>query len=232
MADDTKNSYPLMPKANWWAIRNKFKQTIPTTVTPTYVASIFKMSPESARKNVLPTLKQAGIIDQDGKPSERARRWRDDEQYPTVCEEIKKEIYPQELLDAVPDPVADRSGAERWFANHTGSGQVGVRKMVAFYSLLSEADPGKVQEKPPKARAQPAKPKNKGDQTPAGKDKEPELPDPDRSKKDGARKQDEVPSLNINIQIHISSDASPGQIDQIFESMAKHLYKSRFTQNE
>jgi hypothetical protein len=35
-----------------------------------------------------------------------------------------------------------------------------------------------------------------------------------------------VPSLHIDIQIHIDSDASTDQIDQIFASMAKHLYKT------
>jgi len=33
------------------------------------------------------------------------------------------------------------------------------------------------------------------------------------------------PSLHIDIQVHISPDSSPEQIDKIFESMAKHLYK-------
>jgi hypothetical protein len=33
-----------------------------------------------------------------------------------------------------------------------------------------------------------------------------------------------TPSLHIDVQIHISADASPEQIDQIFASMAKHLY--------
>lgn len=32
------------------------------------------------------------------------------------------------------------------------------------------------------------------------------------------------PSLHIDIQIHIDSSATAGQIDQIFESMGKHLY--------
>lgn len=32
------------------------------------------------------------------------------------------------------------------------------------------------------------------------------------------------PELNINVQIHISSDADHTQIDNIFESMAKHLF--------
>lgn len=33
-------------------------------------------------------------------------------------------------------------------------------------------------------------------------------------------------SLHIDIQIHIDPDASPDQIEQIFASMAKHLYKN------
>ena len=33
-----------------------------------------------------------------------------------------------------------------------------------------------------------------------------------------------LPMLHIDVQIHISADAKPDQIDQIFASMAKHLY--------
>jgi hypothetical protein len=33
-----------------------------------------------------------------------------------------------------------------------------------------------------------------------------------------------IPSLHIDVQVHVSSEASPEQIDQIFASMAKHLY--------
>ncbi len=33
-----------------------------------------------------------------------------------------------------------------------------------------------------------------------------------------------LPALHLDVQIHISADASPEQIDHIFESMAKHLY--------
>lgn len=34
----------------------------------------------------------------------------------------------------------------------------------------------------------------------------------------------QAPSIHVNVQIHIDSSADPGQIDQIFESMARHLY--------
>ena len=34
----------------------------------------------------------------------------------------------------------------------------------------------------------------------------------------------QVPSVHIDIQIHIAADAQPDQIEQVFASMAKHLY--------
>ena len=41
---------------------------------------------------------------------------------------------------------------------------------------------------------------------------------------------DRTPTIHIDVQIHISADAKPEQIDQIFASMAKHLY-GQSTQN-
>ena len=38
-----------------------------------------------------------------------------------------------------------------------------------------------------------------------------------------------TPSIHIDIQIHISPEASTDQIDQVFKSMAKHLYGERDT---
>jgi hypothetical protein len=35
------------------------------------------------------------------------------------------------------------------------------------------------------------------------------------------------PSLHIDVQIHIASDASADQIDKIFESMAKHFQTAK-----
>jgi hypothetical protein len=34
------------------------------------------------------------------------------------------------------------------------------------------------------------------------------------------------PSVHIDVQIHISPEATADQIDQIFSSMSKHLYKN------
>ncbi len=40
----------------------------------------------------------------------------------------------------------------------------------------------------------------------------------------GEEKRPSEPSVHIDVQIHISPDAPPEQVDQIFASMAKHLY--------
>ncbi len=38
---------------------------------------------------------------------------------------------------------------------------------------------------------------------------------------------EKTPVININIQINIPTDAPDAQIDKIFESMAKHIYKKQ-----
>ncbi|MBZ5636149.1 MAG: hypothetical protein LAO55_23720 [Acidobacteriia bacterium] len=96
--------------------------------------------------------------------------------------------------------------------------------MAVLYTVLSEADASKQpdQEKKPL----PKKPANVAKAAP--KSKAPPPPEPGQSsaakpgKPDGGPKD---PDLNINLQIHISADASADQIEQIFASMAKHIYR-------
>jgi hypothetical protein len=177
-------------------------------------------------------LKIIGIVDADGKTLDRARRWRDDLEYPQVCQEIIREVYPQGLLDAVPDPSADMEGAKRWFANQTGAGEDAVRKYVTFYQLLTEANPIKGQEAAAKS---PSISKDRKAKQPTSKKpstvsvestSESDLPVPmEPLKKATENSELRTPSIHIDIQIHIDSQASADQIDQVFASMAKHLYK-------
>jgi hypothetical protein len=37
--------------------------------------------------------------------------------------------------------------------------------------------------------------------------------------------QSTLPGVHIDVQIHVAADAKPEQIDQIFASLAKHLYQ-------
>ena len=227
------NSYPMLSANNWWNIRKKFKQTIPGTVTASYLYSVLNMQERSATNNIMPYLRQLGIIDAEGKTGERAKLWRDDIDYPKVCDEIRKEIYPQELLDIPCVTEEDRESIKRWFARKTGTGESTVGKISAFYFLLCDKDPSKEST----ANKQSNGSKTKSASTPRVSQK-PAIPaiqgdplkdvqnHPADSASHPAQKPN-VPAININLQIHISSDASPEQIDKIFESMSKHIYKDR-----
>lgn len=112
MAKDKTKSFPMLPVGHWWTLRERFKQSIPGVVTDNYLATALNTQPKSARANVLPYLRDMGLIDDDGKTQDLAKAWRDDEQYADVCEKIRKEIYPDELIAAVPSPSEDRAAVE------------------------------------------------------------------------------------------------------------------------
>jgi len=218
MAEESKKTYPSIPIKHWWALRDKFKQSIPASVTPGYIATTLGMQERSAKANIIPYLVMLGLIDQDGKPTERAVNWRDDEHYPEVCKQIRQELYPRELLDAIPGPSVDRDAVERWFANKLGVGEVAAKRMARVYELLSEAVPSKRVSKERKVR-QPTVSRVIKPRPVAAEDFV--------SQEQLASATQLAPSLNFNIQVHISPDASADQIDQIFASIAKHLQKLR-----
>jgi hypothetical protein len=223
MADEGRKGFPMMATTHWWSLRKKFRAAIPRDVTPTYLASALGMNANSARTNILPSLRQTGIVDKDGKPTDLAVRWRDDTQYSTVCEDIRKSTYPQELLDLAPDSSTSRGVIQSWFANHTGAGESGAQKMTAFYQMLLEADPAKQLETGSPTPAATRPPRNSkptarlGSRTPAKQDQVQEAP------KHPTPPVKKAPELHINVQVHIAADASADQIDAIFASMAKHL---------
>lgn len=221
---EPKKSFPMLPIGHWWELRKKFKQSIPGVVTDSYLATVLDMQANSARANVLPFLKQLGIIDEEGKTGERAKLWRDDGHYPEVCHVMLREVYPNELLEAVPNPNSDRARAERWFATQTGTGEAAAKRMASLYAVLTEADASKQPDQEKKDRTRKA-----SQERPAREKKVSSLTAPataSNADRGNSLPQEHkmVPGININLEIHISSDATPDQIDQIFASMAKHIY--------
>lgn len=224
MVKDKKIQFPTIPKRNWWLLRERFKISMPKTVDDEYLSTVLNMDKISARANILPSLALIKLIDENGNPTELANKWRDDKEYPKVCEEIIKNVYPQELLDAVPEPIKYKESAKRWFTNRTRAGKSAVSKIASFYFLLCQAEPAKAKEiaVEPNKRKKKAAPKRAV--KPEGKSaEEPSL--------EGTGKGDlpkhKYPNVHVNIQIHITPEVSPEQIDQIFSSMAKHFYKNK-----
>ncbi len=218
---ESKKSYPMLPIGHWWNLRKKFRQSLPGVVTASYLATALNMEERSANANVLPFLKTLGIIDEDGKTTERAKLWRDDEHYPNVCQSILDDVYPSELRHAVTNPTENRRAAEGWFARQSGAGQSAAQRMAALYTVLVEADPSKEPNQKEKKTSAKKATKAKQPVTEVRKDVHPPAAPHNRGSSDTPA----APGVHINLEIHISADSTADQIDQIFASMAKHIYK-------
>lgn len=222
MATDTeKKTYPRLPAKNWWTLRDRFKQTMPGRVDADYLQSVMGLSSTASAGNLMGPLRTLGLIDEKGAPTERALDWRHDESYKEVCESIAADVYPDALRSAFPDPSVNSSGVVNWFARNTGAGQGAAAGMAALYGLLVSGDVAARSNGPIAAAAKPPKKAVTANPAPVVKQS------PRRTDESNGQTQREAPSVNINVQIHISSDASPDQIDQIFKSMSEHLYGGR-----
>jgi hypothetical protein len=211
-----------VPARHWFALRERFKKTIPKTVTATCLGSALGMAEISASTNVMPGLRTAGLIGDDGTPTELAIKWRDDAHYKETCEAIRMKVYPQELRDLAPPETATFDEVKTWFARVGGIGDSASGKAASFYMLLCDGNPqagaakqdnGKPRAaRSPTQKAKPAKPlKTSKEDTEAKNAGNDGTGSPRR------------PTLSLNLQILVSPDATPEQIDKIFESMAKHL---------
>jgi hypothetical protein len=220
------------PGPDWWDLRRRAQQAPPLRVDADYIQSVLGVQ-EGHAKNLISPLTAIGLIGEDGKLTPLGEDWRHDETYSGACATILEKVYPDTLRSAFPPPSPDRAGVEKWFARnaHVGTGAAG--KMATTYLLVAAANPSamsapKAEDMPKKATAAKGTTAH-ASRTIAGK----AGPDSGRpasteaagaSSSNGGRERASGPSLHVDVQVHISPDASSEQIDAIFASMAKHLY--------
>ena len=232
MADDqagAKVSFPYMTAGQWFGVRAKLRQSLPSSVDVDWVMAALGTSEKGAR-NVLPQLRAVGIIGNDGKPTELVHDLRDDDTYQKACIAILDKLYPAALRSAWDNPDEDPDKVAAWFMRNAGTGEATAKMQARLYLLLLKGElpsgeetakttTKKTTPTPAKKAARKAAPASADEQD----DKEtmqPETPlpaPPPTNNHVG-------PNLHIDMQIHISADASDTQIDTIFKSMAKHLY--------
>lgn len=241
---EAKATYPMVTEQRWWTLRERFRQSLPSRVTSAYLHSVLGISERTASDVELPNLRRLSLVDREsGAPTDVAKMWRDDQQYADACAKMRDAIYPEELQSAAPDPTADEPAATRWFMNQ-GVGEAAAKQMARTYRLIGQPSikdpsersarrktatdgsaPRRASASLPKARA--ARAADVPTKLPAH-----ELPKRTAAEQDVRERRDDdtgkprgqQPSLHIDIQIHISADAKAEQIDQMFASMAKHLY--------
>ena len=223
-----QDTYPMLSEKNWWFLRDKFKASLPSTVSVNYVKTMLDLSSDaSANNNVILPMKRLGLIDDENKPTALANEWRIDDTYSAVCETIIKKVYPTELLDLFPGREIDRKSAKRWFMGR-GVGDSTAGSMVALFALLKS---GEIKTKQDRSISTPKKITQKP--------KPQKIVDESSSIKNGAEEKSEFiaqekldkspltrPNIHIDLQIHISPESTPEQIEAIFSSMAKHLYRA------
>lgn len=220
---EQNSSFPSISEKNWWTLRDKFKASIPANVSTNYIKTLLSMANNnSANSNVLSPLKRMGIVDDENKPTTLANEWRLDDSYKSACSKIIEKIYPRELLDLFPTTDVDRAIARNWFMSQ-GVGQGAADKMVALFILLKS---GEIKQRKSSSSSKESikstvKTKAKvGGINTSISNKTSENHEFDFSREVSSNR----PNLHIDLQIHISPDSSPEQIETIFASMAKHLY--------
>ncbi|MGX7680584.1 hypothetical protein ACSMXN_16980 [Jatrophihabitans sp. DSM 45814] len=225
MASVEKKVYPKVGAKPWTVLRARAANAPSTKFSPVVVASLLSMAPDSARNNVLRPMERLGIFDGEGNLTPLGQKWRIDASYAEACQTILDAVYPEDLLafkDAEDKP--DKAQINTWFS-HQGLGASNAGQMAATYTMIAQRTPpdpnsqAESKASTSKLRATPVKKvaPAKADAKPASDSGVTPPPPPPPPANHG-------PNVHLDIQIHIPAEATADQIDQIFASMAKHLY--------
>lgn len=161
--------------------------------------------PSSKDSSLIRVLKFIGFTDSSAVPTSKWKQYRG-ANHKQVLGEAIREGY-ADLFKIYPDAnQRNRVHLEHVFSQHSSGDQQVIANMLnTFTSLAEQAEFSPVNEQTDQDMPPPPPP-----------------PPPDGR---GTLE----PALHIDIQIHISPEATVDQIDQIFASMAKHLYVSKKT---
>lgn len=217
--------FPVFSEKNWWALKQQFKSSMPTTnINTNFLKTLFSLTSNNAANTSIINLKRLGLLDEDGKPTLLANEWRIDESYKSACEKMLISTYPKELLELFPDTNADRTKLKNWFMTQCSVGDNAAGQMAALFLLLRSGEiKGQKQTGAKPTMKKQTKKEYTAEQSVKGTHKAIDVDSPEYSSRDGRTLRNR-PNLHIDLQIHISPESTPEQIETIFACMAKHLY--------
>ncbi|MCL5107374.1 MAG: DUF5343 domain-containing protein [Chloroflexi bacterium] len=228
-----KRTYPYIPTKNWWDLRRRFMNRPPSKIDAEYLQALLGVENERSAGNIIGPLKTVGLIDDDGKPTDIAFDWASNEHYKDACQRILDNVYGVELQETFPEPELDKQAIANWFKRRTRKGTSVTNRMAMFYILIRQGDPT-VQEQAPvgpssraprtkRAQPSPIALSSAAPQPPVESVLTPTTVHEVRNESMQSQPLP-MPAVHIDLQIHISAEASAEQIDRVFASMAKHLY--------
>lgn len=225
MAD--KVSYPQIPSTVWWGVRSLLKYSPKMTIDEQTLGVELDVQAAAARQ-YLSDLKRVGILSETNKPTDLADKWRQDETYAEAVKTLLSNVYPEGLVHLAPPESADRQKIISWFTREgLGIGTAGNK--AATYLLLCSPNPNEAPsrgastlQKSPSRTTSTTEKKGKGSKSISTSVVAPQPPNDTTQR---TRQTESIP-LNINVQIHISADASGEQIESIFSAMRRYLYDS------
>ncbi len=184
---------------------------IPPKASAQWLKSLgFKSSNDST---LIGVLKAAGLIDSSGIPTSIWSNYRGTHHKKVLGEAIR--VGYAELFAVYPDAwQRGNSELEHVFSTSSSAGKQVIAKTVATFKALCEC----AEFSPQDAQATPA--------LHSGPLHAP-VTEPATNLSHRTSGHVPTPSVHIDIQIHISPEASTDQIDQIFKSMSKHLYGAK-----
>lgn len=160
-------------------------------------------------------LEKLGIINADGQPTDLADAWRQDANDPKVIASVLETAYPDSLRQLAPPGDLDREKVVRWFQGEK-LGIGAAKNKAATYLMVAS---GMTHESP---RPSPTNGPKKLRERAAAK-----VEMPARVRRESPRSREAPkPQLAVNVQIHISADASTEQIDAIFSAMRRYFDES------
>lgn len=181
---------------------------VPTKADTSWLKSHgFKSSND---RSALRVLEFIGFIDSTRQPTDNWINYRHKGKSTSVLGAAIRQGYAV-LYDDIPEAHQSSDGElEDFFRVHSTAGDQAITRTVkTFQALCSLADFSDAS-----SNGSGAGSNGKAESVGAG---EPLVAPPQNI-------ESPTPTLHIDFQVHIAADAPPEQIDQIFESMAKHLY--------
>jgi hypothetical protein len=181
---------------------------VPPKVTVQWLKTVgFKSSNDAS---LIGILKFIGFTDSSGVPTSKWTHYRG-ANHKQVLGEAIREGY-QDLFAVYPDAnQRNQADLDHVFSTSSSGGKQVIGKTLSTFRALAE-----------QAEFTPV-----NQQTDLHMTSGPLHTAPVQSPAAGAQPSAQGPTLHIDIQVHISPEASPDQIDQVFASMAKHLYGAR-----